>query len=55
MKRDTRKPSYWTLEQAATWGPHIVEQLKRGETVDVAGFLLRLAPGEQTQQEFRLA
>ena len=45
-KRDTRTPSYWTLAQAQGWGPLIVERLKRGETVDCAGFLLRLAPDE---------
>ena len=51
MRRDTRKPSYWTPEQAAGWGPLIVERLRRGETVDCAGFLLQLAP---QQQELRL-
>lgn len=47
MKRDTRKPSYWTAEQAVGWGPLIVERLLRGETVDCAGFLLKLAPEQQ--------
>lgn len=45
-KPDPRTPSYWTREQAAGWGPGIVARLERGETVDCAGFLLRLAPEE---------
>jgi hypothetical protein len=45
-KHDPRKPSYWTREQAQGWGPHIVARLVAGETVDCAGFLLRLAPEE---------
>jgi hypothetical protein len=52
VKRDMRKPSYWTPEQAVGWGPRIVERLQRGETVDCAGFLLKLAP-EQKELELR--
>lgn len=52
MKRDMRKPSYWTLDQAQGWGPRIVAQLAAGELVDCAGFLLKLAP-EQQQLDLR--
>jgi hypothetical protein len=46
MKRDTRKPTYWTPAQAAVWGPQVAEQLQRGEQVEIAGFLLRRAPDQ---------
>lgn len=54
-KRDERTPSYWTREQAAGWGPGIVARLERGETVDCAGFLLRLAPDEREDLAERAA
>lgn len=54
MKRDTRKPTYWTPAQAAVWGQRIAEQLQRGEQVEVAGFLLRQSP-EQSALELRVA
>lgn len=54
MKRDPRKPVYVTPAQAAVWGTHIAEQLRRGEQVDVAGFLLRQSP-EQAALDLRVA
>jgi hypothetical protein len=54
-KRDTRVPSYWTREQAQGWGPRIAARLVAGETVDCAGFLLRLAPEEVEHLEERAA
>jgi hypothetical protein len=51
VKHGRRRVTYWTLDQAHGWGPYIVAQLARGELVDVAGFLLKLAP---QQQELKL-
>lgn len=54
-KKDLRNPSYWTVKQAEGWGPHILARLKAGETVDCAGFLLRLNPDEVEGIEERAA